>query len=146
VAFDGAATSYEFNERRGDARMDMLYGSAVEYVGRIHELCARNKDVTGKHRNKINMHRLIELYTHKIPSFGHCRHVQELLFETAHQPLKRTITRSNQRDKQISAVSTTLANDWETGLSIEVSSLGEPQSWTADQCVRLHCLIDGRDV
>jgi hypothetical protein len=68
------------------------------------------------------------------------------LFETAHQPLKRAITRSNQRDPQISAVTATLANDWETRLSIEVSSLGEPQSYTAEQCMRFHRLIGGRDV
>jgi hypothetical protein len=96
--------------------------------------------------SKSQMCRLIELDTHTIPSFGHCRHVQELLFEIVHQPLKRAITRSNQRDPQISALTATLANDWETRLSIEVSSLGKTQSWTAEQCMRLHRLIGVRDV
>jgi hypothetical protein len=125
--------------------MDMLYGSAVDYVRRLHESCVRDKDVAGKHLNKPNVHRLIELYTHKILSFGHCRHVQELLFETDHQHLKCAINRSKQRDPQISAVTATLANEWETRLSIEVRILGEPQSWTAEQCMRLHRLICGRD-
>jgi hypothetical protein len=132
VAFDGAAKIHAFNERSGEAIIDMLYGSAVDYVRRLHELCVREKDVAGKHLNKPNVHRLIELYSHAIPSFGHCRHVQELLFETAHQPLKRAITCSNQRDPHISAVTSTLTNDWETRLRIEVSSLGEPQSWKAE--------------
>jgi hypothetical protein len=118
AAFDGSATIHAFNERSGEARMDMLYGSAVYCVRRLHELCVRDKDVSGKHLNKPNVQRLIELYTHTIDSFGHCRHVQDLLFETAHQPLKRAITRSNQRDLQISAVTATLAKDWETRLSI----------------------------
>ena len=145
AAFDGAATIHAFNERKGEARMDILYGSAVDYVRRLHDICVRDKDVAGKHLNKPNVHRLLELYTHTIPSFGHCRHVQELLFETAHQPLKRAISRSNQRDPHISAVTATLANDWETRLSLEISSLGEPQSWNAEQCMRLHRLIAGRD-
>ena len=114
LAFDVATTIHEFNERSGEEIMDILYESAVEYVRRIHELCLRDKNVAGKNLNKPNVHRLVELYTHTIPSFGHCRHVQELLFETAHQPLKRAITRSNQRDPHISAVTGTLANDWET--------------------------------
>jgi hypothetical protein len=84
AAFDGAATIHTFNERSGEARMDMRYGSAVDYVRRLHELCVRDKYVAGKHLNKPNVNRLIELYTHTIPSFGHCRHVQELLFKTAH--------------------------------------------------------------
>jgi hypothetical protein len=146
AAFDGAATIHAFNERSGEARMDMLYGFAVDYVLRLHELCVRDEDVAEKHLNKPNVHRLIELHTHTIPSFGHCRHVQELLFKTAHQPLKGAITSSNQREPQISAVTATLANDWETRLSTEVSSFGDPKSWTSKQCMRLHRLIGGRDV
>jgi hypothetical protein len=75
AAFDGAATIHALNERSVVARMDMLYRSAVDYVCRLHELCVRDKDVAGKHLNKPNVHRLIELYTHTIPSFGHFRHV-----------------------------------------------------------------------
>jgi hypothetical protein len=91
------------------------------------------------------VHRLLELYTHNFPAFGHCRHVQELLFETAHQPLKRAIARSNQRDPHLSAVTATLANDWECRLSIEVKRLGEPESWTLEQCERMQRLMVGRE-
>jgi hypothetical protein len=145
ATLDGAQTVHEFNRRDGQARLDMLYGSAGDYIRRLHDLCVRDQDVVGKYLNKPNVHRLLELYTHTIPAFGHSRHVQELLFETAHQPLKRAISRSNQRDPHLAAVTATLANDWESRLSIEVSSLGDPDSWTAEHCLRLQRLVAGRE-
>jgi hypothetical protein len=144
-ALDGATLIQEFNDRNGSARLDTLYGLAADYISELHDLCLRDSVVVGKHLNKPNVHRLLELYTHTIPAFGHCKHVQELLFETAHQPLKRAIARSNQRDPHLSAVTATLANDWECRLSIEVKRLGEPESWTAEQCTRLQRLIAGRE-
>jgi len=39
--------------------------------------------------DKPNVHRLLELYVHTLPAFGHARQISELLFERAHQPLKR---------------------------------------------------------
>jgi hypothetical protein len=78
------------------------------------------------------VHRLLELYTLTIHTFGHSRHVQELLFETAHQPLKRAFFRSNQLDPHIHAVNATIANDWECRLSIEVNRSGDPDSWTIE--------------
>jgi hypothetical protein len=92
------------------------------------------------------VHRLLELYTHTIPAFGHSSHVQELLFETAHQPLKRAIFRSNQRDLDIHAVTATLANDWECRLSREVNRCGDPDFWTIEDCTRNWRLIIGRDM
>jgi hypothetical protein len=65
AAFDGAVTIHAFNEIRGEARMDMLYRYAVDYVRRLHELCVRDKDVAGKHLNKPNEHRLFELWNPK---------------------------------------------------------------------------------
>jgi hypothetical protein len=92
------------------------------------------------------VHRLLELYTHTIPAFGHCRHVQELLFETSHQSFKRGISRSNQRDPHIHSVTATIANDWECRLSIAVDRCGDPDSWTIEDCKRIRRLITGRDI
>jgi hypothetical protein len=93
-----------------------------------------------------NVHRLRDFYTHMIPAFYHSSHVQELLFETAHQPLKRAISRSNQRDPHIHAVTTTIENDWYCRLSIEVNRCGDPDSWTIEHCTRIRRLITGRDM
>jgi hypothetical protein len=145
-SLDGASCVEDFNENDGKTRLDILYGFAVKYISVLHELCVRENGVVAKYLNKPNVHRLLELYTHTIPAFGHCRHVQELLFETAHQPLKRAISRSNQRDPHIHAVTATLANDWECRLSIEVNRCGDPDSWTIEDCTRIRRLITGRDM
>jgi hypothetical protein len=72
--------------------------------------------------------------------------VQELLFETAHQPLKRAVCRSNQHDPHIHAVTTTIPNDWECRLSIEVNRCGDSDSWTIEDCTRIRHLKTGRDM
>jgi hypothetical protein len=126
-------------------RLDALYGLALKYISKLYDLCVRDNGGIGKHLNKPNVHRLLELYTHTIPAFGHCKYVQELLFETAHQPLKRATVRSNQRDPHTHAVTATLANDWECRLSIEVSRCGDPETWTTEDCKRLLRLIGARD-
>jgi hypothetical protein len=87
------------------------------------------------------VHRLLELYTHTLPAFGHVGHFQELLFETAHQPLKRGIKRSNNRDPHLSEVQALLANDWKTRL--EISSIGKPNQWSDATCDRLQQLLTG---
>jgi hypothetical protein len=112
----------------------------------LHEFCVRENGVVAKYLNKPNVHRLLELYTHTISAFGHSRHVQEHLFETAHQPLKSEISRSNQRDPHIHAVNATLANYWECRLSIEVNRCRDPYSWTIEDCTRIRRLITGRDM
>jgi len=142
---DGTTCVDEFNMFNGKGRLDTLHSLSVEYISFLHSLCVRDNIVVGKYLNKPNVHRLLELYTHTIPAFGHCKHIQELLFETAHQPLKRAIARSNQRSPHVHAVSAALANDWECRLSIEVSSCGDPDSWTPQDCMRLQGLIAGRE-
>ena len=89
------------------------------------------------------MHRLVELYAHTLPAFGHVGHFQELLFETAHQPLKRGIKRSNNRDPHIYAVQAVLANDWETRLALEIASVGKPDQWSNTTCNRIQRLLTG---
>lgn len=70
-------------------------------------------DIAKVKLDKPNLHRLIELYTHSIPAMGHVRHFAELVFEFAHQPLKRGIVRSNPQNPQIQAVKHALADDWQ---------------------------------
>jgi hypothetical protein len=70
--------------------------------------------------DKPNVHRLIELYAHTIPAYGHVKHVTELLFESAHQPLKRAVNCSDHHDPQIAAVYSALENDLESRLALEL--------------------------
>jgi hypothetical protein len=142
---DTAHDFKKFNAKGGFARFNALYSQASVYIQKLHDLSVRDYQKVGVHLNKPNVHRLVELYTHTIPMFGHARHVQELLFETAHQPLKRAISRSNMKDPHVSAVHATLCNDWETRLSIEVKHLDDPKSWTDTQCLRMQRLVAGRD-
>jgi hypothetical protein len=133
----------KFNRNEGRARFDELYGLATAYVDQLQALSARDPERVGRYLKKPNVHSLIELYVHTIPAFGHVRRVQELLFETAHQPLKRAICRSNMRDPQVTAVEATLSNNWETRLSLEMQSLGDPDTWTDVQCLRVQRLVAG---
>ena len=81
------------------------------------------------------MHRLLELYAHTLPAFGHVRHLNELLFESAHQPLKRAMLRSNHNNPQLSAVRTVVLNHWQARLALDVRAVGAPRSeWDESTC------------
>jgi hypothetical protein len=138
----------KFNRQGGLARFDELYSLASAYVNQLQALSVRDPERVGRYLNKANVLRLIELYVHTIPAFGHVRHAQELLFETTHQLLKRAIFRSNMKEPQVTAVGATLSNYWETRLSMEVESLveslGNPETWTDAECLRVQRLIAGK--
>ena len=59
---------------------------------------------------KPNLRSLIKLYENKIPAFGHVKEVKELLFEWAHQPLKRSIKRKKDDRPHIFAVEQCVGN------------------------------------
>ena len=145
IQVDGTEAVYEFNRNNGQYRLDALFKKACEYVNELYKACKLYKDAR-KCLDKPNVHRFVELYAHTLPAFGHTRHIQELLFETAHQPLKRGILRSNHRDPQLAAMMAVLANDWESRLSIEVESAGTPVTWSYETCRRLQRLLVGRDL
>ena len=53
----------------------------------------------GRRVDVPNLHRLGDLLDHVIPLLLHIRHVQELLFENAHHPIKRAIGTGNGRNE-----------------------------------------------
>lgn len=61
---------------------------------------------------KPKQHRLLELYTHTLPAFGHVRHFGELVFECAHQPLKRALKRSNHKLAHLQAMKHVPSDEW----------------------------------
>jgi hypothetical protein len=138
---DGSALVREFNKDSGEYRMEMLYGMACDYVKELDGVCALSQKLKDA-LDKPNVHRLIELYAHTIPAYGHVKHVAELLFESAHQPLKRAINGSNHHDPQIAAVHSALENDLESRLALELQP-DQPESMRRQH--RIQRLLLGRD-
>jgi hypothetical protein len=143
IDVDGIAHVQKFKERDGMERLDALFQLSCKYVADLHYICSHSANGVGRTLNKPNVHRLLELYAHTLPAFGHVGHFQELLFETAHQPRKRGIKRSNSRDPHLAAVQAVLANDWETRLALEIASVGKPDQWSDATCNRLQRLLTG---
>ena len=90
---------------------------AKSYVVQVNVLCGE-VEAARKRMDKPNLHRMLELYFHTLPAFGHARHFMELVLENAHQPLKRCITNSNHHNAQVFAVTHCLGNDWQGRVSL----------------------------
>jgi hypothetical protein len=130
IDVDGIAQVQEFNERDGRERLDALCQLSCRYVADLHSICSMSTNGVGRTLNKPNVDGILERYAHNLPAFGHLGHFQELLFETAHQPLKIGIKRSKNRDPHVYAVQAVLTNDWETSRALEISSVGKPDQWS----------------
>lgn len=65
-----------------------------------------------RHVDKPNIHRLLELVQHTIPTFNHVAYICELVFESAHQPLKFFLSRNHTLNSHIHSVQLILAKDW----------------------------------
>lgn len=102
-----------------------LLDRAKKYIEAVDMFCAKHSQgpLKRKSLDKPNLQRLLELYKHTIPAFGHVRHFMELVFENAHQPLKRCILRGNQQRGHVSAVDHCLGNDWQGRLAMLVSTM-----------------------
>lgn len=62
--------------------------------------------------DRPSTHRLLELYVHTVPLFGHSNFVSDSTFEANHQPLKSTISSNTCNRSYVSAVYQTIAKDW----------------------------------
>lgn len=83
----------------------------------------------GRSVDKPNLHRLRELLDHVLPALQHVRHAQELLFENAHQPVKRAITTGNGWDDAGRAMQRVRQCELASRLSAQPSYFGVPASW-----------------
>jgi hypothetical protein len=125
------------------AVLNELYILAYEYLKSLDSLCQLSEDMQ-KHLDKPHAHSLLELYAHTLPAFGHVHHIQELVLESVHQPLKRGIRSYNHRNEQGFAVSAALTSDWKSRLVFEVEKAIETGSvWDADQFIRIELLLFG---
>jgi hypothetical protein len=140
---DGDEAVLAFNARGGKKRMERLYGLACDYLRALNRMCTAS-DEARRHLDKPNVHRLLELFVHTLPALGHLHHIQELVFETAHQPLKRAMRGSNYRSEQLFAVNAALASDWESRLAMEVErALESGEEWSSESCLRIERLVTG---
>jgi hypothetical protein len=143
VHVDGLQAVLEFNEGDGKTRLDRLFNLACGYISELHHVCTLFPKAVRDHLSKPNVHRLLELYAHSLPAFGQIGHFQELLFETAHQPLKRGIKKSNNHKPHLAAVTAVLANDWETRLALCVACGGDPEEWSDETCRQVQNIVTG---
>ena len=144
IYVDGRDEVVQHNEQGGMNRIWNLRGRCVQYVTDLDKCykALSNFPDTRNILDKPNVHRLLELYTHTLPNFGHVLHVQELLFEGAHQPLKRALSRSNHLNYQLQAMEHRIANDWKNRLAIECEGGGvNVMDWNMDICVSVLRLL-----
>ena len=135
----------KFVHKRKSKYLPQLKQMSNEYVSSVDRFCTTSE--IGKTKlDKLNLHRLVELYEHSIPAFGHVREFMELIFESAHQPLKRSIARSNNRDAHIFATEQCVGNDWHGSIGSLSRELSESSSIRKNQARRgLRRLMLGRD-
>ena len=57
-------------------------------------------------------HRLLELVTHTVPTYGHARLCSEMVLEHSHQQFKHWLTKNTHGDVHISAMEKVMARDW----------------------------------
>ena len=128
---------YVTSENGAQYHADLLT-RAERYVTEVEKFCANYCQRGGKGRpslDKPNLHRLIELYNHTIPAFGHVRHFMELVFENAHPPLKRCMVRGNHQKGHLAAVGHCLGNDWQGRLALLSSTMTQ----TSDAGLKMEC-------
>ena len=137
-AADGASDYVYVTRDNGGHYHADLPEMAEKYVADANTFCAKYCQRGDKGRpglDKPNLHRLLELYNHTIPAFGHVRHFMELVFENAHQPLKRCIVRGNHQRGHLAAVGHCLGNDWEGRLAL----LSNTMRQTSDAGLKIEC-------
>lgn len=76
-----------------------------------------------------NLHRLRELVDHVIPALLHVRHAQELLFENAHQTLKRAVVSGNGQDDAARAMSRYVQAELTARIRMQPAYFSIPHHW-----------------
>ena len=100
-----------------------VHGSSMSFYHKCLQLLASNfvKSVDNftkrypslsSHVDRHNVHRLLELTLHTIPLFNHIGYICELVYESAHQPLKYFLSRNHSLNSHLYSVHLILARDW----------------------------------
>ena len=110
----------------------MLQILAANFVKAVNEY---NKSYPGLafQVDKPNIHRVLELFQHTVPLFNHLVFICELVFESAHQPLKYFLSRNHTLGSHIYAVQLVLAKDWLVRLSCLWNIYSDINETTSDR-------------
>lgn len=76
--------------------------------------------------DKPNLHRLREVYFFTLPGFLLVRHVRELFYESAHQPLKRVVVKGNGHNDARAAMLRMLQTECFSRIAIEPATFNLP--------------------
>lgn len=109
-----------------------LQSKAEEFFSLVHAACLREDAAVkafGMMLDTPNLHRLRELVDHVIPALLHIRHAQELLFENAHQPLKRAVLSGNGRADARRAMARYVHDELAARLRLDFTFFQVPPAW-----------------
>lgn len=121
-----------------------IQGRAEVFFEPVQEACLRaDLKAFGMRLDVPNLHRLRELVDHVIPALLHVRHAQELLFENAHQPLKRSVVTGNGHDDSMRALTRYRQAELSARLLLDPAVFSVPDAWASHAGVRA-CLSKAR--
>lgn len=89
----------------------LLQRIAANFAKAVHKYCKSYPSLAG-HIDRPNVHRLLELAIHTIPNYNHLCYICELVYESAHQPLKYFLSRNHTSGSHLNALHHILAKDW----------------------------------
>lgn len=116
---------------------DRLRALGDVFFALVRKACLRSDSAAlGRCVDKPNLHRLREVLDHVVPALQHVRHAQELLFENAHQPVKRAITSGNGWDDAGRAMERVRQCEFASRLKAQPSFFGVPPTWMEHKGVR----------
>ena len=98
----------------------------------------RDTAAFGRNTDVPNLHRLRELLHAVIRLLLHVRHLQELLFESAHQPLKRAITTGNGRNDALRAAHRMQKGELASSIALQPAYFGIDPEWLKHAGVIAH--------
>lgn len=131
VELDGEAAC------RSRAGAEELRISGDKFFKPVCSTCLRGDTAAlGRSVDKPNLHRLRELLDHAVPALQYIRHAQELLFENAHEPVKRAITTGNGWDDAGRAMERVRQCELASRLLAQPSFFGVPSDWLEHAGVR----------
>lgn len=88
-----------------------LHRIACNFVRSVDRYVTKHPSL-GKYVDRPNTHRLLELTTHTLSIYRHLLYVCELVFESAHQPLKFLLSRNTTSKSHITAAQIIVIKDW----------------------------------